>query len=129
MVLSIFLAKVLGLYLVILGLWLFIRCRSAETEIQGMMASPGAMTMGGILGLIFGLLIVVSHNVWHLDWTVIITIIGYLALTKALFNLFFHETAMRFFNWWVQHRKVMMISNVVTLIMGLFLLYHGFIVK
>lgn len=129
MVLSIFLAKVLGLYLVILGMWLLMRCRNAEAEIQGMMSSSGVLTLGAILGLIFGLLIVVSHNIWHLNWEVIITVIGWMALIKALFILFFMDKAKRFFNWWIQHRKVMMITYIITLLLGLCLLYHGFIVK
>lgn len=129
MVLSIFLAKVLGLYLGILGMWLLMRCRSAEAEILGMMSYSGVLTLGAILGLIFGLLIVVSHNIWHLNWEVIITVIGWMALIKALFILFFMDKARRFFNWWIQHRKVMMITNIITLMIGLCLLYHGFIVK
>lgn len=129
MAISIFLAKVLGLYLFIVGLWLLIRCRHAEAEVQGIMNAPGMLSLAAILGLIFGILIVVSHNIWHLNWTIIITLAGWLALVKAFFNLFLTDLAKRYFSWWVQNRKMMSVTNIIMIILGLFLMYHGFIGK
>lgn len=46
--------------------------------------SPSAMYMGSLMALIIGLLIVNYHNVWVKDWTVLVTIIGWLALLKGV---------------------------------------------
>ncbi len=127
MAISIFLAKVLGLYFVVIALWLLIRHRHTEMVMNEMMASPGVLSLAAILGLIFGVLIVVAHNIWHLNWTLIITLIGWIALVKAFFNLFLTDVARRFFKVWLQSRSAMVITDIFMIIIGVFLLYHGFV--
>lgn len=127
MAISIFLAKVLGLYFVVIALWLLIRHRHTDMVMNEMMSSPGVLSLAAILGLIFGVLIVVAHNIWHLNWTLIITLIGWIALVKAFFNLFLTDVARRFFKVWLQSRTAMVITDIFMIIIGLFLLYHGFV--
>jgi hypothetical protein len=44
--------------------------------------SSSWMVMGGLLSALVGILIVGSYRVWSFDWTLIVTLIGYLSLLK-----------------------------------------------
>ena len=43
----------------------------------------GESVDGGLLALIFGLVILAFHHAWRTDWALIVTLIGRLALIKG----------------------------------------------
>ena len=45
--------------------------------------------LNGLLFLIGGLALIRSHNHWDLDWTILITLIGWLSVTLGLYRIFF----------------------------------------
>ncbi len=82
-----FLAKVIGLNLVISGLWLVVRRSDLDGLIQDFTQSPALVAFSGRVALLIGTLLVVSHNRWRADWTVLLTLIGWLALLSGLVSL------------------------------------------
>lgn len=86
--LSIFLGRVVGLYLVIVGLAWFTRKEFMKVAVEDFFNSAGLMLVTGIIALIMGLLIVVGHNVWELSWRTVITVIGYMSLLKGCVYLY-----------------------------------------
>lgn len=91
MELSHFLAKVLGSYmLIIAAVWLARREQFGVT-VRNVMSSSNTYSLTAIIQIIIGLLIVISHPVWSFDWRVLITLIGYLALTVGTVRLAFPE--------------------------------------
>lgn len=123
---SIFLAKVLGLYLVIASIWMLVRYRNFESVVREMETNPVYVMTTGFMALIFGTLIIMSHNIWAAHWMVLITILGWLVLIKGLIRLFVPEVSKRIIAGWFRHRYVVIITAIITLLVGLFLLYHGF---
>ena len=49
--------------------------------------SAAVMYIGGIMTIVIGYLILAFHNTWTMDFSVIITIIGWLALIKGILIL------------------------------------------
>ena len=45
--------------------------------------------LNGLLFFIGGLALIPSHNHWDLDWTILITLIGWLSVTLGLYRIFF----------------------------------------
>ena len=45
----------------------------------------------GMINLVIGLLIVVSHNIWVAEWPVVVTIVGWVVLLQALMRIFFPD--------------------------------------
>jgi len=86
---SIFLAKVLGLYLTIFGLLVLLRRAQVQAIVAEFLDNPPAVFLGGIIGLILGIILVVSHNIWVADWRVLITILSWIILVKGTYYLFF----------------------------------------
>ena len=84
MELSIFLAKVLGLYLLILALAALLNRKHLPRVIEELSQNLALVFMSGAMSLILGLLLVLSHNVWTSDWRVIITLVGWLTLIRSV---------------------------------------------
>jgi len=87
--------------------------------------STGLMYFAGFFVLLMGLLLVLVHNVWTKDWTVVITILAWLTLLKGLFFLIFPD-------WIVGMKKKFMTKEYMTfagvfcLLLGLCLICKGF---
>lgn len=94
--LSIFLGKVIGLYLVILGIFYIARRDMLLDLVNDIFRDSANSITGGVLAIVFGLMIVVSHHVWTADWRVLITLFGYLSLIKGLARLFFPHSGEKF---------------------------------
>ena len=124
--LSIFLAKTIGLYLVIVSAAFILKANELKPVALDMVRNSSLVMFSGILALIFGILIVVSHNIWVMDWRVIITLLGWLALLKGVMRLFFPEFAMSKMKKCVENNASYTMMMLITLFIGLVLLYFGF---
>ena len=74
---------------------------------------------------IFGVLIIENHNVWEANWTVIITIIGWVALLKGILLLAF-PTKLDFFKSKFSNDSFLKLLTPLVLLFGLIFLYLGF---
>ena len=124
---SIFLAKVIGLVSVISTTAVLIRYKESLALEEEAMKNPAATFLSGFAILILGVLLVVSHSVWTSDWRVVITIMGWLVLLKGVGRIFFPNAVMRLISKKRDNRKFI-IGEVVVLLIGLYLLYYGFLV-
>ncbi|MBX9786110.1 MAG: hypothetical protein K2Y08_02115 [Alphaproteobacteria bacterium] len=126
MVLSIFLAKTIGLYLVIVSVAFMLKASELKPMMLDMLKNPSLLLFSGILALILGILIVVSHNIWVMDWRVIITILGWLTLLKGVMRLFYPEFVIKKTVKCVEDKASYNIMMLITLLIGLVLLYFGY---
>ncbi|MCW8397851.1 DUF308 domain-containing protein [Legionella sp. PATHC038] len=118
-----FLAAVLGWYLVIVSLLLLIRREVVVTAMRELMGQRAVMLVVGIITLIIGLLMVISHNVWLMGWPVIVTIFAWLILIGGLFRLYCPDTVYKIWNKVIDKSGLLITTGVISLIIGLFLLY------
>ena len=124
MELSVFLAKVLGLYLVIVAPAALLNRRHFPRLIKEFSDSLAMVVFSGFVALVLGLLLVVSHNVWTTDWRVIITLLGWLTLIKGVVRFAFPHKVSRLWtaaasSWWA-------VVLVAFFIIGVYLTYKGF---
>ena len=122
--LSVFLAKVLGLYLLIFAADLLLRRKELEGAVKNFSASAGLLLFSGSVSLFLGLVIVIAHPVYEMDWRGFITFLGYLMILRGVLRLVFptairHKLAAAF------HRRYWAVF-VILLIFGLYLTYSGF---
>ncbi|MFH2120645.1 MAG: hypothetical protein ABIJ25_09660 [Pseudomonadota bacterium] len=82
--------------------------------------------MMGFITVILGFLIVHYHNLWGRDWTVLVTIIGWLALIKGILIIVFPKFMQRLSEPFLTER-VLKIIPYVTLFLGLLFGYFGFV--
>lgn len=126
MEISIFLAKVIGLFGAISTLAIIANYKKYVEIENDAIKSPLIAYLSGFVILGIGVLLVVSHQVWSLDWRVIITLTGWLILMKGILRIFFPETVKKLIE---KKRKDsrFLFAEVAVLLVSLYLLYQGFI--
>jgi hypothetical protein len=89
-------------------------------------SNAGLTYLAGFITVVIGLLIVTYHNRWTKNWTVLITILGWLALVKGIFLIAFPK--------FVQSLSERMFTDLgarifpyVALCLGLLFAYFGFV--
>jgi len=82
--------------------------------------------MTGFMTVIIGFLIVNFHNFWVRDWTVLITIIGWLSIIKGFFIIAFPKFIKRLSEPFLTE-KALKIFPYITLSLGLLFGYFGFV--
>jgi len=123
---SIFLAKSIGLYLVIISVGMILNGNKLKPAIREILKNPALVLFSGILALIIGILMIVAHNIWVKDWRVIITVLGWLTLIKGASRLFFPDYVINATTKWVEHKVAYYVTMFLTLLLGFILLYFGY---
>jgi uncharacterized protein YjeT (DUF2065 family) len=90
---SILIAKLLGPYLLVTGLATLTRPSLIADMAREFLASSALIFLAGTMALVTGLAIVATHNRWTADWTLIITIFGWLAIVGGIARIAFPEAA------------------------------------
>jgi len=120
---SILVAQVYGLICVALGLGLLINGAYYKKVFNALLKDSGYMFFGGIMALVVGFLIVSSHNVWVKDWTVLVTIIGWIALLKGITLFLAPKFLVDLSRPMLKNMKLV---GVGVLVLGLVMGYFGF---
>lgn len=123
--LSIYLAQVIGLYLVIVNLSLLVHAQRFKKISSDFLMHPGFIVVSGCISTLLGLLILVPHHLWVAKWPVIITIIGWIVLLQGLARLFAPNAFVRFSKELLEKKGFLLLSWVWFLV-GLYLVWAGF---
>ena len=122
---SLFLSKALGLYLVIISVGMLTNASTLKPILGEMLKSPGLVFIAGVIAMIIGILIVISHNFWTLDWRVIITIIGWTSLIKGTIRVVIPQYVDAIDKNWMLSNTSYYITFIVTFLLGVSLCYFG----
>ncbi|HEV7738411.1 MAG TPA: hypothetical protein VGO47_13690 [Chlamydiales bacterium] len=88
MCVSVFLALVIGAYLVLVSLAMLIQHQHSKRLLNEFYANHALVVFSGQIWIILGLLLIVGHNVWEMEWPVIITIAGWVMLLQGIYRVF-----------------------------------------
>ena len=75
---SLFLAKVFGVYLMVTSVAVTLRRKELVPAIEQLFDNRPLVFIMSIFAFVVGLLLVVSHNVWVAGWPVVLTILAWL---------------------------------------------------
>jgi len=125
--LTVFLAKLLGLYCVILALAMMARGRDGAATVKALVANAPLLLFVELIGLAGGLAMVIGHNFWTGGTlTVVVTLIGWLIVIRSAALLTMSpQTTLKVVEA-LQYEKNFYLYMGVTLILGLYLTYAGF---
>ncbi len=82
--LTLFLAKILGIFMIMGALALAVNKYRWENLVGEIEDNHLSMLLAGTIALLVGLIIVLMHNVWRADWSIIITVFGWLGVLKGI---------------------------------------------
>jgi len=123
---SILIAKIIGIIYFSFGLGLLFNPHYYQKAFKELLGNTSFLLFGGLLAIIFGSLIIQNHNYWTKNWTILITIIGWIALVKGFFLLAF-PSSLRVFKPFFEKEKMVLFYAVMLIIVGLVFLYFGFL--
>ena len=124
--LSIFLAKVIGLYFIIAAVMYMIKRKDFNRIIDGF-NNTGLLYVTGLFTMILGLIMVIGHNIWENSWRVIITLIGWLVFLKGLAFLFLPRKMMlKFSKSFSGGKEWHFVIAIIMALFGVYLASKGF---
>ena len=123
---SVFLAKLIGAYMVIVATGILINRKIYQRLMEDFSKSPALAYIGSALSLIIGILIVLVHNVWVLGWPVIITIFGWLALLKGIILVIFPGSVVKLTQIYQKKECLLTVNLIIFLLLGIILVVRGY---
>lgn len=122
--LSVFWAKLLGLYLLFLAAIFIWRRENVNLFVGDFLSSKALIAYSGLMSLFIGLAIVITHPIWEFNWKGLITLIGYLSIVKGVIRFSYPEFVQ---TWGLEFlRKRYWVVMGIMIVLGLFLTYSGF---
>ena len=123
---SVFLARLIGPALVVTAIALATQPSLFASVIQDFIVSPGLAYVTGLLGLLAGLTLVLTHNTWSADWGVLITIIGWIVLVKAVAILLLPRQINDVGAWFAARRGWLLAGAAFSFVVGAVLCTFGY---
>jgi uncharacterized membrane protein len=123
---SIFIAQLLGPIFVVVGVALLAKPQMFRTILQEFIRSATLLYLAGFIGLLGGMAMVLAHNVWVPNWRLIITLIGWVTIVRAVITIFQPQWLVAAGAAILDHRGVFLGAAVMNLIIGLVLSYFGY---
>lgn len=120
---SLFLAKFWGWYLLIF----FFILSYNPTRIKQIfedLKDQKFLILTAFIAIIIGLLNILFHNVWRADWTIVVTLLGWISLGIGLFLFIFPSPAGR----WLEYINVKLVQviYVILFLLGIYLINTGY---
>ncbi|TRZ47736.1 hypothetical protein D4Q80_04865 [bacterium] len=125
---SIFLAKFLGPYCIIVAAGALFNLKTYQKVMEDFFKNSALIYLGGIIALLFGLLIVLFHNVWVASYAVIITILGWLGIIKGTWLIILPNTVAKITESYQKNVVLLVVHLVIILALGVFLTVIGYFV-
>jgi hypothetical protein len=126
---SIFLARLIGPLLLIVGVGILLNQNYYRGMTKEFVASRPLFYLASIIGVVAGLAIVLVHNVWVLNWRVLITLLGWINLLRGALSILLPEQSFALGGRMMAGRNMPMIAAIIALLIGLTLSYFGYTAK
>jgi len=123
---SLLLVRLIGPLYLVVGLGLLLN-QSYYREMLRSLPSGGILYyVSGAMALVFGIAVLLFHNLWVADWRVILTLLGWLGVAKGILLLVFPKAAIGF-TAWTAKSSLLPASAVFALLLGLWFCYVGYL--
>jgi len=123
---SIFLAKLIGPYCLVATVGMALNQASYQRFLDDYLHNAALKYISGMLALIIGLLIVNTHNVWEGSWRVVITIFGWISLTKGIWIFWFPNQMGAVARAYHSNSMLLRVNLVLLFVLGSFLTVKGY---
>jgi hypothetical protein len=121
---SVFLAKLLGVIYLSVGIGVCLNTARYKRLAKDMMASDMMMYFGGVMALTAGMLILNVNNVWEQSYVGLLTLLGWSAVIKGVVLLVSPDSLKGMSDWTLKNNLQMM--KVIALGLGAIFAYYGF---
>ena len=120
MELSIFVAQVMAIYFVILGVVALVNHKKFAKFVKDFKKNKLFLFFGASLDLFFGVILVVAHNIWVWDWPLVITILGWLWLIEGTLVMLLPGKSLKLALLW-RNKGCIIATSIIAIVIGLLL--------
>jgi hypothetical protein len=124
--LTLFLAKLIGAYALIMSAWMLVRRDVALQMIESISREPVAIAFIGMIRLAIGLAIVIGHDIWSEAAAALVSAVGWLTLISGSLTLFLPPQTVREIFSRMDYEKRYPVFALVSFALGGALLIAGF---
>jgi hypothetical protein len=124
---SLFLARLIGPVMLVVGLAVFANQRGFRDMSEEFMASRALMFLSGLLIMAVGLAIVLTHNIWTADWRVLITLFGWLTAIGGALRLFAPTFVVEAGRAVLKKSHFTSIAAAIWIVLGLLFCFFGYL--
>jgi len=122
MELSIFIAKIIAFLYLAAGVAALRGVIDFAKIVDDYNKSPALTFMSGLFALIVGMIIIKYHNIWVKDWTVVITLLGWISAVKGVMFIAFPDSLKLFKGMYKNTKAWGVLMILIALVFG----YFGF---
>lgn len=119
-------AGLAGPLLITVAAALLINRRTVADLVTGALNGPEFIFFSGIFTLLAGLAIVRTHNIWSAEWTVLVTILGWLCVIGGAIRIIWPERVTGLRNAIMRSENAVTAWALVALLLGAFLTAKGY---
>ncbi|MBF0369697.1 MAG: hypothetical protein HQL52_09600 [Magnetococcales bacterium] len=123
---ALFTAKILGPLYLLVAVGMVLNPGEYRKMIQAFLDNPALTYLGAVSAAVAGLVLVNLHNVWGFNWTLIITLVGWLALFKGFLLLLHPGPVLRLSAAMMQKDQTLRMIAVGAGFFGLYLTAMGY---
>jgi|SRR3989344_8005539 len=113
--------KVMGVYLVVSGLFLIVRGKTVPILLKDFFSHPAIVYLTGIILIFLSSMYLIQYNVWDSSWKTVVTVFAWLILIKGLGYVFIpqvlNEVSIRKF------RTMFGVYGLVSVVVGVYLFF------
>ena len=125
MELSLYLAKVIGVFYLLWGLALLLNHKTYTKMENKLLKNKPVSLMFGLILMPAGLYLAIGHYIWEFSWVGLITLFGWIVFIKGALIVVFPDILeglkkRKFSDSWLY------VGGVIGLVIGLYLTYVGF---
>jgi uncharacterized protein YjeT (DUF2065 family) len=110
--------QIMSIVYIAVGIGIFINPDFYKKLFEDFIENAAVLYLGGITALVVGYLILAFHNTWTKDLSVIITIVGWLALIKGILILIQPKIMIALSRAMVQKESILKIEAIAVIILG-----------
>jgi hypothetical protein len=122
---SLFLAKLLGPVLFLIGISILFKYEEFRVVLRESVESQALSFLFGSLLLLGGLALVLNHNVWVLDWRLLITLVGWVNVVRGASAILLRPKRIIFRL--LDHRRLLLGMGVIDIFIGAALSYFAYL--
>lgn len=115
-----------GPLLIAVAAALLVNRRTVANPITGTLNGPEFIFFSGIFTLLAGLAIVRAHNVWAAEWTILVTILGWLCIVGGVIRIIWPERVTTLRAAMMRSENSVTAWALVSLLLGAFLTAKGY---
>ena len=124
---SVFIAKIFGPLFIVVGLGMILNREFFQKVMEDYCKNAALIFFTGIFPLVSGIVILIFHNVWVMNWTVLITIFAWGGIIKGVWLTLFPNTVYKFTQGYIKNKVLLIAHSILALVLGVFLSYMGYV--